>query len=77
MKTIRSAASLPAVAHASRTLMHVVTKASMASQDVPLIGREPDIAGLHVQRPQRFDGPPRDELRVRALRLYRDIYATA
>lgn len=57
--------------------MHVVTIASMANQNVPLTGREPDIADLHGQRPQRFDGPPRDELRAPALRLYRDIYATA
>jgi len=40
-------------------------------------GREPDIPGLPVLRPQRGDGQTRDELRARAWRLYRDIYAAA
>lgn len=42
-----------------------------------MTGREPAVAGLDVLHPQRFRGQPHDELRERALRLYRDIYATA
>jgi len=42
-----------------------------------MIGAPPDIAGLDALNPGRFTGQPADELTDRALRLYRDIYATA
>lgn len=42
-----------------------------------MTGHDLGVAGLRALRPQRFRGEPRGELHERALRRYRDIYATA
>jgi len=42
-----------------------------------MIGATPAIPGLAALRPDRFTGQPTNQLSDRALRLYRDIYATA
>ena len=41
-----------------------------------MTGAEPPVSGLDALRPDRFAGQPDEQLRERALRLYRDIYAT-
>lgn len=42
-----------------------------------MTGQDPGVTELRALHPQRFRGEPRGELRERALRRYRDIYATA
>jgi len=56
-----------------------VTHAAGAAQALVqlMTGTTPAVDGLDALRPDRFTGQPADELTDRALRLYRDIYATA
>ncbi|MDQ3294446.1 MAG: FAD-dependent oxidoreductase, partial [Actinomycetota bacterium] len=42
-----------------------------------MTGTSPGIPGLEALRPGRFTGQRADDLNDRALRMYRDIYATA
>jgi len=56
-----------------------VTHAAGAAQALAqlMTGTAPAVDGLDALRPDRFAGQPADALTDRALRLYRDIYATA
>ncbi len=42
-----------------------------------MTGAVPDVDGLDALRPDRFADQSAEDLTDRALRLYRDIYATA
>lgn len=56
----------------------VVTHAAGAARALAreMTGAAPEIENLAALRPGRFAGEPVDRLIERALRLYRDIYAT-